>query len=310
MGLMNITLALSGGGVKGFAHIGAIQALEKQGFTIRGIAGTSAGGLVGTLYAAGISTDEMQARLREINQASLFTHMHGEAPALFGFSGAEAILSELLGERSFDDIRIPLAVTATDLNTGLPIVIKHGRLIDAVLATSAVPGVFPARQLDGRRLVDGGIMKPVPVKEARALYPAVSVVAIVLSPELGWQVKAHIESVENIPLLMTDLPLVYRIAGRLRLAQAFSLFIHSMDLTGQMLLDSQLKLEKPDLIIRPDIGPIGLIDRVDFPELVECGNRAVEKALPELYRVVSWRYRFIKGLTRQFSPTTSVDHGA
>jgi NTE family protein len=306
---MNITLALSGGGVKGFAHIGAIQALEKYGFTIRGVAGTSAGGLVGTLYAAGYSPDEMKERLRDIDQGNLFSHMHGEGPALFGFAGAQAILYELLGERSFDDVRIPLAVTATDLNSGMPIVIKKGRLIDAVLATSAVPGVFPAQQLDGRRLVDGGIMNPVPVKEARQLFPAGPVIAVVLSPEIGWQVSAHIESVENIPLLMTDLPLVYRIAGRLRLAQAFNLFIHSMDLTGQMLLDSQLRLEKPEVVIRPDIGPIGLIDKVDIPKLLECGDRAVVDALPELYKMFSWQYRLRKKLTRLLSPTSRTHHG-
>lgn len=308
--MMNITLALSGGGVKGFAHIGAIQALEKHGFSIQGIAGTSAGGLVGTLYAAGISPDEMKARLRDINQANLFSHVHGEGPALFGFARVEAILFEILGERSFDDLRIPLAVTATDLNSGLPVVIRQGRLIDAVLATSAVPGIFPARQLDGRRLVDGGIMNPVPVKEARALLPGNPVIAVVLSPALGWQVKAHIHSVEDIPLLMTDLPLVYRIAGRLRLAQAFNLFIHSMDLTGQMLLDRQLKLERPDLVIRPDLGPIGLIDRVDIPKLVEAGDQAVMAALPELYRVLNWRSRLRRKLSRLFSPTSGTDHGA
>ncbi len=310
MGWMNITLALSGGGVKGFAHIGAIQALERHGVTICGIAGTSAGGLVGTLYAAGISANEMKARLRDINQVGLFAHLRGEGPALFGLGKVEAILHEILGDRNFNDLRIPLAVTATDLNSGMPVVIKHGRLVDAVLATSAVPGVFPARELDGCRLVDGGVMNPVPVNEARALSPGIPVVAVVLSPELGWQARAHIESVESIPLLMTDLPLVYRIAGRLRLAQAFNLFIHSMDLTGQMLLDSQLRLEKPDVIIRPTLGPIGIIDRVDFSELIECGGRAVEEAIPELDRVLGWRYRLRKTLARLLFPDSETDHGA
>lgn len=302
MELMNITLALSGGGVKGFAHIGVLRILEDKGFTIRGVAGTSAGGLVAALYAAGYSPDEMETRLRDIDQGNLFSHMHGEEPALFGFAGVAAILSELLADRSFDTVRIPLALTATDLNTGLPVVIKQGKLIDAVLATSAVPGVFPARQLSGHRLVDGGIMNPVPVGEARALFPKGPVIAVVLSPPLGWQVKAGVQSVETFPLLMSDLPLVYRIAGRLRLAQAFNLFIHSMDLTGQMLLDKQLKLEKPEVIIRPDIGPMGIIDHVDIPELIKSGEQAALSSLPEIYNASGWQSRIKHRVWQLFTP--------
>jgi len=293
---MNITLALSGGGVKGFAHIGALRILEEEGFSIRGVAGTSAGGLVGALYAAGYSPNEMEARLREIDQGNLFTRMHGDGPALLGLAGVIAILSELLGERTFTDLRVPLAITATDLKSGTPVVIKQGRVIDAVLATSAIPGVFPARHTDGQLLVDGGVMNPIPVAEARRLYPDGPVVAVVLSPPLGWQSEVYDASSENLPLLMTNLPLVYRLAGRLRLAQAFNLFIHSMDLTGLMLLEKQLELEQPEAIVRPKLGPIGIIDRVNIPELIKSGELAARNVLPELRKLDSWKFR----LSRRF----------
>jgi NTE family protein len=299
---MNITLALSGGGVKGFAHIGSLRVLEKEGFRIRGVAGTSAGGLVGALYAAGYSPDEMEDRLRNIDQGNLFSRMHGDGPALLGFAGVHAILYELLAERSFDDLRIPLALTSTDLTTGLPVVIKQGRLIDAVLATSAIPGVFPARLIGGHNLVDGGIMNPIPVAEARELYPNIPVVAVVLSPPLGWQEKEGNENAENIPLLMTNLPLVYRLAGRLRLAQAFNLFIHSMDLSGLMLMDKQLKLEKPEVIIRPKLGQIGIIDQVDIPEVIKSGELATQEALGEIYKAASWQYQLRHRISRLISP--------
>jgi NTE family protein len=299
---MNITLALSGGGVKGFAHIGSLRVLEREGFRIQGVAGTSAGGLVGALYAAGYSPDEMEERLRHIDQGNLFSRMHGDGPALLGLAGVTIVLNVLLGERSFDDLRIPLALTATDLNTGLPVVIKQGRIIDAVLATSAVPGVFPAKLLGGHMLVDGGIMNPIPVAEARALYPNEPVVAVVLSPPLGWQDEVNNETAENIPLLMTNLPLVYRLAGRLRLAQAFNLFIHSMDLSGLMLMDKQLKLEKPEVIIRPKLGPIGIIDHVDIPEVIKSGELATREALDEIRKVVSWQYKFRQRISRLIIP--------
>ena len=288
---MNITLALSGGGVKGFAHIGVLRALEQEGFHIRGIAGTSAGGLVGALYAAGYSPDEMEERLRDIDQGNLFSRMHGDGPALLGLAGVTAILRELLGERSFADLRIPLALTATDLTSGRPVVIKQGRLIEAVAATSAIPGIFPAKTIHGHQLVDGGVLNPIPVAEARALYPNAPVVAVILSPPMGWQYNDNDEPGENVPILMTNLPLVYRLAGKLRLAQAFNIFIQSMDLAGLMMVDKQLKLEKPEMIIRPELSPIGIIDRVDISEMIKSGELAVRAGLPDLKKAMSWQNR-------------------
>ncbi len=293
---MDITVALSGGGVKGFAHIGALRVLEKEGYRIRGVAGTSAGGLVGALYASGYTPDEMESRLRNIDQGNLFSRLHGDGPSLLGFAGVTAILSELLGERTFDDLRLPLAITATDLTTGMPLTIRSGRLLNAVLATSAIPGVFPPHSMDGHLLVDGGITNPIPVADSRALYPQAPVVAVVLSPAMGWQQEKGVDTRESIPVLMTNLPLVYRLAGRLRLTQAFNLFVNSMDLTALMLLDKQLQLEQPEVIIRPDLGLIGIVDQVNIPALIKCGEEAAIEALPNLQRLTSWRSRLWRRL--------------
>jgi NTE family protein len=226
--------------------------------------------------------------------------MHGDGPALFGMAGVIAILTELLGERTFDDLRIPLAVTATDLSSGLPVVIKQGRLLDAVLATSAAPGVFPARLVNGHLLVDGGVTNPIPVAEARRLCPQVPVVAVVLSPPLGWQTDVEKGTADEIPILMTNLPRVYRLAGRLRLAQAFNIFIHSMDLTGLMLMDKQLKLEKPEVIIRPELEPMGIVDRINIPEVIKLGELAARKALPEIRKMMGWTSRLKRNLSQLF----------
>jgi NTE family protein len=294
---MNITLALGGGGVKGFAHVGVLRILEDEGIKISGIAGTSVGGLIGTLYAAGLSPDEMETRLRQIDQGNLFSRMHGDGPALLGLAGVTDILQELLGGRSFDDLRIPLAVTATDLTTGLPIVIKTGKLLDAILATSAVPGVFPPQIMGGHIIVDGGVTNPVPVEVARRLVPHALVVAVLLSPPIGWQTHTYSEYTQTVPILMTNLPLVYRLAGRLRLAQAFNLFINSMDLMSLILLDKQLKLEKPDILIRPAIGPVGIVDPVDITKLIKQGEIAATQALPEMRRIRSWQYQLRKKIS-------------
>ena len=294
---MNITLALSGGGVKGFAHIGVLRVLEWEGFHIRGVAGTSAGGLVGALYAAGYSPDKMEERLRDLDQGNLFSRMHGDGPSLLGLAGVNAILYELLGERTFKDSQLPLALTATDLDSGLPVVIREGRLIDAALATSAVPGVFPARTINGHMLVDGGVLSPIPVAVARSLNPGLPVIAVLLSPPPGWQNEVDEGSSGNIPQLFTNLPLVYRLAGRLRLAQAFNIFLRSVDTAGVMLTEMQLKLEQPDVVIRPKLDPIGIVDRVDIPELVKLGELAAQAALPEIHRAVSWQSRLARRIS-------------
>jgi NTE family protein len=295
---MNITLALSGGGVKGFAHIGVLRALEWEGFHIRGVAGTSAGGLVGVLYALGYTPDDMEKRLKDTDQGNLFSRMSGDGPALLGVAGLTAILHELIGERTFTDLRFPLALTATDLTSGLPVVIREGRLMDAVLATSAVPGVFPARSVGRHLLVDGGILNPIPVEVARSLDPSSPVVAILLSPPPGWQKDVMNGSSGNIPHLFANLPLVYRLAGRLRLAQALNIFLNSVDLAGLKLVDMQLQLEKPEVIIRPRLGQIGIIDRVDIPELINSGEEAAKSALSDIHRATSWQNRLARRVSQ------------
>jgi NTE family protein len=305
---MNITLALGGGGVKGFAHVGVLRILEREGYQIKGIAGTSIGGLIGALYAAGLSPDEMEIRLRQIDQGNLFSRMHGDGPALLGLAGVTEKLRELLGDVSFDDLRIPLAVTATDLTTGLPVVIKTGKLLEGILATSAVPGVFPPQLKAGHLLVDGGVTNPIPVSEARTLYSQAPVIAVLLSPSLGWQRHTDDQFTETIPVLMTNLPLVYRLAGRLRLAQAFNLFINSMDLMSLILLEKQLQLEKPEVVIRPALGAIGIVDQVDIPKLIKAGEKATLQALPEIRKVGSWQYRLRRRISAYLAPQGSDAH--
>jgi hypothetical protein len=102
---------------------------------------------------------------------------------------------------------------------------------------------------------------------------------------------------------MTNLPLVYRLAGRLRLTQAFNIFIHSMDLSGLMLMDKQLKLEKPEVIIRPNLGPIGIIDRVDISEVIKSGELAALNSLPDIRREASWQFRLRQKLSSFISPS-------
>ena len=275
---MEVTLALGGGGVKGYAHLGVMRALQAKGIKICSIAGTSIGGLMGALYAAGVDLDEARERLKVLDQSKLYTRRPGDGPSLIGMGGVIDVLKEPLGDLRFEDLPIPLAMTAVDIKSGQPIVLNRGSLIEAILATTAIPGIFPSRTWGDREVVDGGILNPVPVAVARSLAPRLPVVAVVLSPAMSnWTEE------RPLPNLLAHIPLMSRVA-KLRFAQSIRLFLRSIDITGSMLADLRLQIEKPEVIIRPIVHQIGLVDTVNIPELVDLGFQAAEAALPQLKR--------------------------
>jgi NTE family protein len=134
---MDITLALGGGGAKGNSHIGVLRRLEKEGYRIRSVAGTSYGGLVGVLYAMGHSPQEIQTAFEAVDQNHLYNRDVLDGPSLLGLGGVRKLIDQMLGEKTFDDLRIPCAVTAVDINAGSEVILSSGRLKDAILATIA-----------------------------------------------------------------------------------------------------------------------------------------------------------------------------
>jgi NTE family protein len=279
---MDISLALGGGGSKGFAHLGVLRCLEEQGYKIRAITGTSAGGIVAAIYAAGYSPQEMLTRFQQIDQLQLYGRQPGDGPALLGVAGLNKLMEEMLGERTFADLKIPCALTAVDLNTEKEVILNCGRVADAVLATTAIPGIFPPRNWEQYYLVDGGLLDPVPVAAARALAPYLPVVAVVLSsldPE-----PLH---VDEPPEILSSFPLARQIT-RLRVAQAFNVFLHSIDISSRYLTIMRLKIDQPDVIIQPELKDIGILDRVDLVEVALRGEIAAQAVLPELRQTMSW----------------------
>ena len=283
---MDIALALGGGGSRGYSHIGVLRRLEQEGYRVRAVAGTSAGGIIGTLYAAGYTPDEMEAMLVKMDQTKLFGHSSGEGPSILGLSGATRILEEYLGELTFNKLKMPCAVVAVDITTAREVVISEGFVVEAVLATSAVPAIFPPRKMGEHQLVDGAALDPVPVSVARSLAPNLPTVAVVLTPLLGQ--KQNLLSMRfpsHIPA-----PIVERL-NRLRLAQALNIYIQAADVGARMLTELRLKLDDPDVIIRPEVEGIGLLDIVDAHEVVHLGEEAVDAVLTDLKHATTWRNR-------------------
>ncbi|MCD6400654.1 MAG: patatin-like phospholipase family protein [Anaerolineales bacterium] len=286
---MDITLALGGGGSKGNAHIGVLRILEREGFRIRAVAGTSAGGMIACIYAAGYTPDEIETEISKASKRKLYGLGSRSTPAIFGVDRIANVLKEMLGDETFDDLKIPCAVTAVDIGSRQEVVLRKGRVVDALMATIAIPGVFPPKAWGDRLLVDGGVLDPVPITVARSLMKNIPIVASVLSPAP--------QTWSNLPpphILKT--PLVLEPITRLRVAQAFELFLRSLDIGQRMLTELRLEVDKPDVIIRPDVAEIGVLDKVNVAEVVKLGEIAAEKALPDLYHAVSWKGKMLRRL--------------
>jgi NTE family protein len=157
------------------------------------------------------------------------------------------------------------------------------------MASVAIPGIFPVKEIEDYMLVDGGVSNPVPVGVARELAPNLPVVAVVLTPE-----PHRIEQLE-IPAVFGPVPVLKQIA-RFRVAQAFNVFARSIEISSHILTELRLEIDQPEVVIRPDLEGFGLLDDADVGELVERGERAAEAALDELHRAVSWQGRLAQRL--------------
>ena len=271
----DITLALGGGGSKGFAHIGVLRVLEEHGYHVHAVAGTSAGAIVGVLYAAGYTPEEIVAWLESVPPHPFQRKPH-DKPSLMGLSGVEDMLRRALGERTLEELPRPFGAVAVDIHTGHIVYLRHGPAVKAVMASSAVPGIFPPIEWDGRLLVDGGVMDNVPVRLARLMAPQRPVVAVSLTPppdKMG--ASMGVEMLARIPILK-------RVAGRLRLGQALNIFLRSVDIAGAWVVHMRLRLDQPEMVIYPEVGHIGVLDEVNIPEVVALGEEAARRALPQL----------------------------
>jgi NTE family protein len=285
---MDITLALGGGGAKGNSHIGVIRRLEKEGFRIKGVAGTSFGGIVAALYALGYSPDKIEEVFASVDQTQFYGHAPNDGPSLMGLAGVTRLFEEMIGDCTFADLKLPCVLTAVDLKSGKEVLLSKGRLVDAILATIAMPGIFPARYIDGLELVDGGTLDPVPVAAARMLAPRLPVVAVVLTLPMG------------IPPQPWNLPfhkhwggmILSRLLSKTRYTSVWDIFSRSLDITSRAVTQYRLEVDHPEIVIRPEVYDIDTLDVVDVHEVAKKGEEAVEAVIPQLRNLFTWRTRW------------------
>lgn len=288
---MDISLALGGGGSKGNAHIGVLRRLEQESFRIRAVAGTSFGGIVAVFHALGYSADEIEETFAGFDQSSLYGRLPRDEPSFMGHAGGVKWLEGHIGDRTFNDVKIPCALTAVDLNSGREIILSEGSLMNAILASIAIPGIFPAQRIGEWELVDGGTLDPVPVAPARSLAPKLPVVAVSLSVLMGEPAQSwSIPGLHLFPLSITQR------LSRWRYAQAVDVILRSLDIMMRAVTEYRLAIDKPDVIIRPRVADIETLSRVDVREVAQRGAQAVDEVLPELKSLFVWRNRIARSL--------------
>ncbi len=172
-----IGLALSGGAVRGIAHIAVLEVLEREGVPVKAVAGTSAGSIVGALYAAGMPLEEMK-RVALGTSWKTFLRLTFPKRGLISSTAVYDFVKDLLPVKRFSSLKMPFAAVATDLGTGEKVVLKTGSLARAIQASCSLPVIFTPTVIGGRLLVDGGVASMVPVRTVREDLGADKVVAV------------------------------------------------------------------------------------------------------------------------------------
>jgi NTE family protein len=246
---IRIGLALGGGAVRGTAHIGVLEVLEKAGMEPAVVTGTSAGALVGALYAAGSTAAEISAQAHSLRWAKLVRPARTRK-ALFDTRLFGTFLDELLGGRDFAELERPFAAVACDLITGERVVMRDGKVSTAVLASAAIPGVFPPIMRDDRMLVDGGLVDMVPAHLAR---------------ELG-----------------ADIVVAVDVSGPLPRRPPTTL-VHVMVAVSALQPGGLHRLsEDADLVLSPEVDGYAFWELSRITEFEDAGRAATEQALPLL----------------------------
>lgn len=268
-----VGLALSGGGARGLAHIGVLKVLEQECIPIDCLAGTSMGGLIAAAYAAGLSPGFMeQEAIRMGSLRRLLALAEPPLPrhGLFEGQKVSEYLRGHLGEHTFDDLRSPLALIAVDLYSGQEVILREGRVVDAVRATIALPGVLAPVGREGRMLVDGGVLNNLPADVVRQMG-ADLVVAVDVTSD-GGTTSLVIEALRRrryIPNgLVGTLEVLYR----------------TLVVMMEEIQRHRLAQAPPDVVIRPRI-PHGVTVLTGFSraaEIVAAGEQAAREALPRV----------------------------
>jgi NTE family protein len=243
---MNVGLVLSGGGARCFSHIGGLKALEEHGLKPSAIAGSSSGAIIGALYASGLDADTLHIIVKTINYGSLWRT--GVKGGLISHDGLAELVS-VHAPKTFEGLKIPLAVTTVDIQSGELIVLQHGPLTPAVCASNAFPGLFaPIRHLD-RYLMDGGILNNFPVDIIRTLTTDP---VIAFDSTVSEKRKLDFDGEEEKPNVLERLSATFK-GERLHPPLILDVLVKAYIITQTRLIELRSTMHPPDYVVKPKL---------------------------------------------------------
>ena len=266
--MVKVGLVLGGGGARGYAHMGVLKALEERDVEPVAIAACSMGGIVGALAGAGHTADEMLEQARSFKLTELLDR--GGKEAINRGVKLEKVLAKYL-PASFEELRIPLKVTACDIQEGVQVVFDEGDLRAAIRATISLPGVFPPARVGGKILLDGGLVNNLPVDIIRAMtHEPVIAVDVAAPPDCKLDFEEHTSWFSSI------------VRGDLRRPLIMEIVMKAYDIPQRMLTDARVALNPPDIFVRPHIDhEVKVEDFEDWRQPFEAGYEAMREALEE-----------------------------
>lgn len=299
---MKIGLALGGGGAKGYSHIGVIKELLRSGMNIDIVTGTSIGAFIGAVYAGG-QLDELEKFVNKITFGKLPKILSPAFSRLGLLSGdyAKKLIDELLDVKNIENLPTPLGVIATDINSGECVNFTSGSIKDAIRASIAIPGLVTPVLIGEKFLVDGGATEPVPVEAAREMGADI-VIAVDLitgfkpfSEDRGTRgmledmpFKAGIENISDYIKSVGESLYLFQNRDRSVFANktVFDILQRISVVTQATLIDKSFKLNPPDIIIRPDVAEIGILDFHKAKKGISVGEKAAEKSMKEIKELI------------------------
>lgn len=301
-----IGLALGSGAARGIAHIGVLKVLQEAKVPIVAISGTSIGALIGALYAAGVPVDEMEEIAKSVDWKKIASLVDPRVPVsgLIDGKRVSRFFEELLPVRDFSDLKIPLAMLATDVESGEAIVLKQGDLLTALRAAIAFPGIFTPVNIGERFLVDGGLCYPIPAHILKDLG-ADAVIGVCAIPKVD---KRDHEAFLPAPQATSDEPksllnklkseyvesLWQDIFGNKKTDSAhhngkgrkppniFRVFAQSVAIMENQINDLRLGQNQIDILIRPELAGINLLEFNRAEEAIQAGEKAARAVLDQI----------------------------
>jgi NTE family protein len=288
-----IGLVLGGGAARGFAHIGVIRTLIAKGFTPDIITGTSIGAVVGGCYAAG-KIDEFEEWAKSLTKRRILGYLDVSFAGSGLISGgrlAEKLFTGL-GELKIEELPIRYAAIATEIGTGHEIWITRGKLVDAMRASYALPGVFPPVSIGGRWLMDGALVNPLPISVARALGARVVIAVNVNADNFGRGTAIQdLGPMNEMPIAQTAVQTIFggdgktakrRFLGTPERPGISTVMVEAFNVMQDRITRSRLAGDPPDVLINPKLGKVGVFEFHRAQESIALGVEAAERAIESI----------------------------